>query len=115
MADGVCSGRCGTCRHWTPLAVCQSIGDCGAVKSLGQSLRTTHNFGCVAWQEKEKPIKPGLYRVHWKSGGTSLAAVGVNREGRFWFAPTNWVGPGDLKDHMKSIERLEPIAVNAAE
>jgi hypothetical protein len=33
----------------------------------------------------------GIYQVHWKDGGTSLAAVGENHDGSRWLAPTNWL------------------------
>jgi len=36
----------------------------------------------------------GVYRIHWLIGGSSVAAVGCNREGYTWIAPANWVnGP----------------------
>lgn len=35
----------------------------------------------------------GLHRVHWKSGGSSLVAVGKQPDGRLWFAPCNWASP----------------------
>jgi len=36
----------------------------------------------------------GLYRIYWKSGGYSLAAVGSDEAGNRWFAATNWTsGP----------------------
>lgn len=36
-------------------------------------------------------ISPGLYEVRWKSGGKSLAAVGITANGTRWLAPTNWI------------------------
>jgi len=33
----------------------------------------------------------GLYVVYWKSGGSSLAAVGMDEKGDRWLAPCNWV------------------------
>jgi hypothetical protein len=42
--------------------------------------------------------KLGLYRIWWKSGGYSLAAVGMGSDGRRWLAPTNWVGPSNNPD-----------------
>ncbi len=36
----------------------------------------------------------GLYLLHWRGGGTSMAAVGSDAKGRRWYMPTNWVsGP----------------------
>lgn len=37
-------------------------------------------------------LKPGLYRVHWVEGGTSLAAIGLLDDGTPWMAPINWTG-----------------------
>lgn len=53
----------------------------------------------------------GLYRVHWKSGGSSLAAIGMMENGDRWIAPTNWVRPTTMPSAGKwgEIERLEPI------
>lgn len=42
-------------------------------------------------QEEVNKIAPGLYRVAWKSGGSSLAAVGITANGTRWLAPTNWI------------------------
>jgi hypothetical protein len=39
------------------------------------------------WQN----LRNGLYRMYWKSGGSSLVAIGRTSEGSVWFAPTNWV------------------------
>jgi hypothetical protein len=50
----------------------------------------------------------GLYRLHWKDGGSSLAAVGSDREGRRWFAPTNWISvPCTDWGSVKRAERLD--------
>jgi hypothetical protein len=35
---------------------------------------------------------PGIYRLHWVEGGSSLAAVGMLHDGTRWFAPINWTG-----------------------
>ena len=35
----------------------------------------------------------GLHRIHWSSGGTSLAAIGMQSDGRRWIAPCNWTQP----------------------
>lgn len=37
-------------------------------------------------------VNPGLWRLHWNDGGSSLASVGCDESGRRWFAPVNWVG-----------------------
>lgn len=40
--------------------------------------------------EEARFLDCGLYRLHWVSGGPSLAAVGQLHDGRRWFAPVNW-------------------------
>jgi len=42
-------------------------------------------------KEEAQGVEHGLYRIHWKDGGTSLASVGSDASGRRWFAPTNWI------------------------
>lgn len=51
---------------------------------------------------------PGLYRVHWTTGNSSLAALGVLTNGARWLAPTNWVRPTEEMP-WDDIERLELI------
>lgn len=41
-------------------------------------------------QEELNEIKHGIYKFHWASGGSSIVAVGVTREGNRWYAPLNW-------------------------
>lgn len=63
-------------------------------------------------------LNTGLYRVYWVSGGWSLVAIGVCRNGDWWIAPTNWVKPAAplrLRNHngrtgWDDIARLEKIA-----
>jgi hypothetical protein len=33
---------------------------------------------------------PGIYRLNWVGGGSTLAAVGKLHDGFCWFAPINW-------------------------
>lgn len=58
-------------------------------------------------------VLPGLYRVFWTIGGSSLAAVGVDADGGRWIAPTNWVFPGRVSECDLDIEGL--VAIPAAE
>lgn len=37
-----------------------------------------------------KKLPLGVYRVHWKSGGKSVAAMGMMHDGTRWLAPANW-------------------------
>lgn len=41
-------------------------------------------------KEEIQKLKHGLYIIHWRQGGISLAAVGSDYAGRRWLACTNW-------------------------
>ncbi len=62
-----------------------------------------------------KDLKLGIYRLHWKSGGTSLAAVGMESDGSYWFAPTNWLSPHHSSipsfSRWDDVERLEEVRI----
>jgi len=63
-------------------------------------------------QHEVQQIKHGLYKIHWKSGGSSLASVGSFASGQRWFAPTNWINSiteQNAIESWKSIERMELI------
>lgn len=51
----------------------------------------------------------GLYRVYWKTGGSSIAAIGMKSDGSNWIAPTNWVAPSTKGNPvlLREVERLE--------
>jgi hypothetical protein len=51
----------------------------------------------------------GLYRVFWKSGGSSVAAIGMLGNGDRWLAPTNWTKPTEDQDIWAGIEKVELI------
>lgn len=60
----------------------------------------------------------GLYRIHWKSGGSSLAAVGHLVDGEAWFAPTNWATNSINRigwTEWKMVKAVEIIANQANE
>ena len=62
--------------------------------------------------KKEDVLKlpPGLYRIHWREsngGGSSLAAVGITRNGNRWLAPINWVKPSDSLVTWRAVEKAE--------
>lgn len=42
-------------------------------------------------KKQTKKLILGLYRVYWKSGGSSLASIGQDRFGCRWIAPCNWL------------------------
>ncbi|WP_367394531.1 hypothetical protein [Cupriavidus sp. Agwp_2] len=48
--------------------------------------------------QHNRRITPGLYRVNWKSGGSSLCAIGMASNGNNWIAPANWVEPATIAD-----------------
>lgn len=61
-----------------------------------------------------RELRHGLYRLFWKSGGFSLAAVGILHDGTRWFAPVNWTcktSEGIASTDWKSVERAELIFV----
>lgn len=70
---------------------------------------------CKGRRQIRERVKPGLYRVHWKSGGQSLAAIGCGYNGDNWIAPINWVSTATipaLEDGtFGEIETLELIDV----
>ena len=56
-------------------------------------------------------LAPGIYRIVWRDGSESVAAVGVGVDGVRWIAPSNWVHPA-LSDptcwaSIKSVQRIE--------
>ena len=71
---------------------------------------TVEARGLVAMPFDPMELQPGVYRVWWKSGGTSVASVYCDRVGNPWLAPANWVQPdGSVKTWM-SIEKIELLA-----
>lgn len=52
-----------------------------------------------------RALKPGIYVIHWKSGGSSIAAVGVTADGWRWLAPLNWILPSDSKTMWRMVKR----------
>jgi hypothetical protein len=61
-------------------------------------------------------LKPGLYRVWWEAGGSSLAAVGMGPDGSRWIAPTNWQRPVAVTDGAPwaDVVRMDPIQIDAS-
>lgn len=59
-------------------------------------------------------LAPGLYRIYWRTGGSSLAAVGVTSEGNRWMAPINWVYPGDSYSSWWLVTKVEKLEVKGA-
>lgn len=44
-------------------------------------------------KEQGNSLKPGIYEIFWKSGGSSLSAIGNDGNGQNWIAPSNWTTP----------------------
>jgi hypothetical protein len=40
--------------------------------------------------DQVQQLSLGVYRIHWKNGGTSVASVGQLHNGSRWIAPSNW-------------------------
>ncbi len=60
---------------------------------------------------KKLDLRNGIYRVYWKSGGSSVAALGCLPNGDRWLAPTNWLHPTEDQHVWRSVELLEALAV----
>lgn len=54
-------------------------------------------------EAQSKQLKPGFYRLFWADGGSSLAAVGINKVGNRWMAPINWVSPSSAQRNWKKV------------
>lgn len=69
----------------------------------------------------EHGIEPGLYIIHWKSGGSSKAAIGMNDDGTRWIAATNWCRPATDPElgvwaQISGYERIEaPVDIDYLE
>lgn len=59
-------------------------------------------------------MSPGLYKVMWNTGGSSLVSIGMGADGTMWFAPTNWIAPSESIpwDQIKSYEKLNEMKLN---
>jgi hypothetical protein len=57
-------------------------------------------------ERKVKQLPLGLYRIYWKDGGSSTAAVGMMEDGSRWLAPTNWVYPGHGRRVWKLVKKV---------
>ncbi|HET8688674.1 MAG TPA: hypothetical protein VFM18_18825 [Methanosarcina sp.] len=58
-------------------------------------------------KQEANSLPPALYRVYWKSGGTSYAAVGIRDNGSRWLAPCNWIVPTVEPGWWRMVERIE--------
>lgn len=66
-------------------------------------------------QTEARKLPHGLYRIFWKEGGSSLAAMGSVYNGDRWIAPCNWtsdrIGYAQVATTLsfKKVERMELI------
>lgn len=72
---------------------------------------------CRGHRQKADRVTPGLYRVHWLSGGCSLAAIGCGYNGDNWIAPINWTRPSTIPEIERGtwgfVKRLELIEADS--
>ncbi len=64
-------------------------------------------------REEAKKLPLGLYRIYWKQGGYSLAAIGQLDDGNRWMAPINWTNKSEKNictsthwKYVKSVKRF---------
>jgi len=66
--------------------------------------------------EVPKVYPPGLYKVYWKGGGSSLAAIGMTIDGKNWIAPTNWTDDdktlGVVTTSFNSVDYVKNLWLN---
>ena len=84
-------------------------GGFGHGSAVGFCPRCVPAIGRLVATAKLPVLGPGIYRLYWRDGGSSLAAVGIREDGTNWVAPTNWVEPGgDIGgDGLAAMERVE--------
>ena len=97
-------------QHFEKMVNCGKVTIEEALRLQRLMLEHPDEFKVPALMLDQTP--PGLYRVFWKRGGSSLAAVGVTREGGRWLAPINWVEPTlDLKQYSGKITKVELVCL----
>lgn len=101
-------------------------GACRAVLDSGEEGNSTDRLRAecdkeeevLMTREQEKELRPGLYRLYWREGGSSLVAVGILYDGRRWFAPTNWTSemPGGVSSAAWGlVDRVERVDLDDEE
>jgi hypothetical protein len=54
-------------------------------------------------EERLNAVEPGLYKVYWANGNSSLAAIGKCTDGKRWFACTDWETISDINPTAASL------------
>ena len=55
-------------------------------------------------------LRLGLYKIHWKDGGFSLASVGMTYDGTRWMAPSNWT-TGSTEEPFKATTDWKSVLI----
>lgn len=79
-------------------------------KTLDDIMDAVLTYDKEKYNKRKVPagVYPGLYKVYWREGGSSVAAVGCDRAGRLWLAPTNWITvPTFNWEPVLKVERYE--------
>lgn len=54
-------------------------------------------------------LKHGVYEVFWKSGGSSVCAIGSKHNGDRWICCSNWTSPVDGGTDSCSIKNWKAV------
>lgn len=57
-------------------------------------------------KREAKKLQHGIYRIHWKMGGSSLASLGSKSNGDKWIAATNWIS-GSNSNCWRFVDKVE--------
>lgn len=57
-------------------------------------------------KEEIKKYPLGIFKVYWKSGGSSIAAIGQIENGDRWLAPCNWVHTTEDQHIWSKVEKV---------
>lgn len=59
-----------------------------------------------------RKLELGAYRIYWKSGGSSVATIGMTWDGGRWIAPSNWINPATWeKDVADTIRKISSVSL----
>lgn len=61
-------------------------------------------------KQEVRELSPGLYKIYWKTGEHSYAAVGMLPDSSKWLAPINWVRPTENQDIWKKVKSVELLS-----